>query len=334
MGVYARNLPEQKSRHTVQINIGFVCLAVSAGIAMLAIIPVDYRLTVWLHKWQWPVLSKIMGQSIFEGEMIGGSDFSVIMLILVFACYVYCVFFGDQGLIGRFRHHMGFILIAAFWTCLCNVHGLKWIMGRARPSLVINHEQVFSNWYEWGPHFITHGSYNGSFPSGHTSLAFVFMALAYVLAGDRRHSMNIRLTGFCIGLFAILNALVMSLARTMSLSHWVSDCLASICFSWITIHTLYHLIFRLPQRVYKPEAVTLIPFWEVRLCGYQLLMVFGFVLAMMGIRAVFSLDGVYLAVLIPVGSFLCLYFGRRAMNVWRNPGCLSSEHRVKGKVCL
>ncbi|WP_321494915.1 phosphatase PAP2 family protein [uncultured Desulfobacter sp.] len=177
------NRPEQESCRSIQPSVGFVCLVVSAAIVMLAIVPVDYRLTAWLHKWQWPVLSKIMEQSIFEGEIIGGSDFSVILLILVFAGYVHCVLFGDRSPISRFRPHMGFILIASFWTCLCDVYGLKWIMGRARPGLVMNHGESFSNGYEWGPHFITHGSYNGSFPSGHTTLAFIFMSLAYVLAG-------------------------------------------------------------------------------------------------------------------------------------------------------
>lgn len=320
VAAHSHRAADQRLHLYIQANAGFACLVLFAAICMVAVIPMDRSLTMWLHQWNWPLLSSVMGRSVFEGEGLGGSDFSVIWLIIVFAGYVYCVLAGHRSPLARFRPHMGFILVSSFWGCLCNVHALKWIIGRARPYLVLRDGLPFSGWYELGPCSVAHGANNGSFPSGHTALAFIFMTLAYVLAGDERHSPGVRTAGGYIGVFALLNALVMAFARTMSLSHWVSDCLASIWFSWIIIHFLYHCIFHLPDVADRPGSVNAPQFWEIRLCMYQLIMAAGFAMAMIGCRAVVGMEGYAVMILIPVGGFICRKFFIHAMDLWRLAG--------------
>ena len=293
----------------------FYCLILSTGWIMAAIDRMDQTWTQWLYQHKWPYLTKIMGQTLFEGEGLGGGDISIIYLILVFCCYLYSIFAHDRRQISRWRPHLGFILIAAFWSCFCNVHMLKWLIGRARPHLVVE-GLPYSHWYEFGPHFITEGFYNGSFPSGHTAVAFIFMTLAYVLAGDVRHSRHIRLLGVLIGLYAIFNALLMGIARTMSMSHWISDISASILFSWVTIHMLYYLVLNIPARTHNRTISFSPPFWELKFCIYQLLILLGFMLFMMGIRTIIEQDNVSLMAMIPIGVCIAGVFWKHALSVY------------------
>ena len=299
----------------VRVDTVFCLLILCGGLIMVGIDRVDQAWTLWLQQHKWSYLTDTMGQTLFEGERFGGGDPSTLFLIVVFCCYLLSIFMGNCKRLVRCRPQVGFILIAAFWSCLCIVHTLKWLVGRARPLLIYD-GLPYSHWYEFGPHFITQGVYNGSFPSGHTALAFIFMALAYVLAGDERHSKRTRISGVFVGLFTIFNALLMGVARTMSVSHWVSDICASILFSWVTIHMLYYHILRIPNLTQSNSHTDAPPFWELKLCFYQLLVVLGFLAFMIGIRAIIEQDGMFLMAMIPPGIFIFKVFWKHSMSVY------------------
>ncbi len=294
----------------------FYLILAAAGF-MAVIIPMDQSLTLWFHRHQCHFLSDFMGRTLFEGDWIGSGDLSIFLLIIVLGVYTHVMVSKDSGMLWYWRPQLGFILISAFWSCLGNIHTLKWIIGRARPISVLHEGLSYSSWFELGPHFVTQGIYRGSFPSGHTAVAFIFMALAYVLAGDARHDRRTRLLGASIGIFAIVNALAMTIARCMSLRHWASDSLASIFFAWITIHLLYYHILRLPDLALDRSNYKGPRFWELRLCLYQAVMLVGFLAIMIGLRAIIEQDGVFLAAIIPMSLVACRYFWHRSLDVWR-----------------
>jgi hypothetical protein len=196
------------------------------------------------------------------------------------------------------------MICSAFMGGIYLTHGLKWIVGRARPGLVLD-GWPFTQWYEFGPHFITEGIYRGSFPSGHAAQAFFLMALAYTLAGDPTRTRGVRVAGGLIGIGVVVFTLAMGTARCMSFSHWLSDVVAALFFGWIIMHWLYFDILRVPdQRRYfvltgrLPEMPLV---WEMILAAYGLAMTVGIMMMVIGGRSVFILQISWLVLLIPIG---------------------------------
>jgi len=283
---------------------------------MLALIPVDYAWTVWLRKHRVRWLDHWMDQTLFEGEGLGGSDPVILFLILMVLLYYIAWKKGAATRLIAWRPHLGFIVFTAVTTSVMMVHSLKWVMGRARPSLVMKGVLPFSDWFQFGPHFITQGIYRGSLPSGHTAQVFILMALAYVLLLSAPKFKSQNLLGWFWGSLSLLYTLLMGLSRCMKLSHWVSDVFFSVGFSWILMHLIYYLLLRIPEQeeYYRTHGrfPRLPAVWELRLCVLLLLSVLSAMALVLGIRSIFWGAAWPLQALLPIMGIcgLC-YFGLR-----------------------
>ena len=283
---------------------------------MLALIPVDYAWTIWLrqHRIRW--LDNWMDRTLFEGEGLGGGDPVILFLILVVLLYYMAWKKGAASRLYAWRPHLGFIVVTAITTSVMMVHSLKWVMGRARPSLVMKGVLPFSDWFEFGPHFITEGTYRGSLPSGHTAQVFTLMALAYVLLLAVPKFKFQNLLGWLWGSFTLLYTLLMALSRCMKLSHWVSDVLFSMGCSWIIMHLIYYTLLRIPEQEDYLRTHGRFPqlpvVWELRLCLALLLIVLSAMSLTLGIRSIFLGAAWPLQLGLPVLGICSLgYFGMR-----------------------
>ncbi len=304
----------------VVIDTGLLWLLGASGILLAGIAGVDREWTFSLHREKWPRLTSLMGRSLFDGEWIGSGDLSIIFLILVFICYLRADLNPACRLTARWRPHLGFILTAAFLSCFAQVQILKTLVGRARPHLPLLEGIPYSHWFEYGPLFFTDGIHHCSFPSGHTAVAFIFMAPAYVLAGNARYNQRTRMIGAAVGGFSLVNAFFMCLARSMSLNHWISDCLASVLFSWIIIHTMYFHVIRPADREASLSAQSRplrgLRFWEVHLCVNLCVMLSAVLSVMIGVRAFIRHQELYLMGLMPMGCMIGLAFWDRVKTIY------------------
>jgi len=202
---------------------------------MALITPVDYRWSIFIHKHNWPIFSKLIGQTIFEGEGFGAGDPVIVFILFCFTAYYLAWKKPPHNRFLAWRPQLGYIIASSLISGVFLVHSLKWIMGRARPYLVLSKEMPFSAWYELGPHFITEGTYHGSFPSGHTAQIFLLMTLAYILAADPDLRRRRRVIGWVWGGITVLISLAVGMARCMTLSHWISDVIGIIFLSWLDL---------------------------------------------------------------------------------------------------
>ncbi len=284
---------------------GLWCLVLATTGAMVLAGRVDYTWTVLLHENAWPWLHRFMGRSVFEAEGVGGGDLvAFFMIAVVGGYYIAWKGYGNRRLV-KWRPQLGFMITSALVCGVNFVHGLKWILGRARPKLVIRQDWPFTDWYEIGPHFITEGIYRGSFPSGHTVQAFLLMTLAYVLAGDKRHGLRLRLTGWLCGLIATGFTVLMGIGRCMSLSHWLSDVVGGLCGAWLIMHLLYFHILKVPAQAHAmtkaaPPAETP-PVWELQLCVLLFALTLSLVALAFGLRGLSLRAGLQWAALIAIG---------------------------------
>ncbi len=263
-------------------------LALTGGV-MTAVVFIDYRWTLWLGNHPWPAMADIMGRTLFEGQRPGGPD-PVILYLLAAVMLYYRSWKGAAGSrVVSWRPQTGYIVASSLITAVLIVHSLKWIMGRARPQLVIQHQMAFTQWFAFGPHFITEGIYRGSFPSGHTAQAFLFMTLAYVLSAPAAAPVRIRRLGIAIGAATVVYALAMGIARCMSLSHWISDVVGMLLLGWVVMHLLYFKVMRVDdqQRYFRQYGVhaAMGRVWELVFTGYVLCMVSGIMMTVIGLRA-------------------------------------------------
>ena len=294
--------------HYRRLPIGLLGLILMTVLIMTGVVFVDRDWTLFLSHHKLPRLMEFMGQTLFEGEPPGANDPIVIYLLLVVVYYFFGWFRPWLKLPLLLRPHTGFMLTSALVGGLYIVHGLKWVVGRARPGLVIKHGWPFTDWFEFGPHFITEGIYYGSFISGHTAQAFMLMGIAYALAGDPLLRRPYRILGWVIGFMVLLFSLTMGVARCMSLSHWVSDILGALLSGWIIMHWLYHYILRVPDQRRYLAAHGRLPqmpkLWELSISGYLLLVTIGAMQVVLGIRSILLLHLNWLILMIPLGLWL------------------------------
>ncbi|MFC1857748.1 phosphatase PAP2 family protein [Thermodesulfobacteriota bacterium] len=305
-----------------KIPLGFLALAATAVLVMVVITPVDYRWSIFFHEHNWPIFSKFIGQTIFEGEGLGSGDPVIVFLLLSVTAYYLAWKKPPHKSLLAWRPQLGYIVASGLISGVFLVHSLKWIMGRARPYLVLSKEMPFSAWYEWGPHFVTEGIYRGSFPSGHTAQIFLLMTVAYILAADPGHRVRWRVIGWLWGGFTVLISLAVGIARCMTLSHWISDVLGIIFLSWLTLHILYFRILRIPQQTQYYKIHGQYPatpqIWELRLCGYLFFVFLGFTGAAMAVRSIFRGEALWLLLLGVLGIPLIIFCGRRIQKLYGN----------------
>jgi membrane-associated phospholipid phosphatase len=295
-----------------------------AGIAVLAVLtPYDYHWTLDLSTHKIQGFAEFMNRSVFDRSRLpGAGDFVYPPLIVALLLYI-------PSWIGKFNHHLtrtrfhtflvssrpllGFTMMSAFSCALLFVHTTKQIMGRARPNVVFEGKTSFSQWYQSGPEFFSHGSFTGSFPSGHTATAAITIIFAYVLlaylAGRRRWIGWIGLA------LSVLFTAAMGVARMMSASHWLTDVIFTLFSEWALIHIIFFLVLKIPeQREYfrqQGRSQASAPFFELRLCLLLLLLCPGVWAFCIGIRSISFVGWSWLLALIPVGLVWSVFFLHR-----------------------
>lgn len=312
-------------RRILKSNAGLAALVVATLLVMAGATVVDQSWTLALSRHSLPRLVAFMGDSVFEGESLGANDLVIFMLLGAVAAYYAAWRWPKSAKLVAWRPQTGFILASALTTSVYLVHSLKWIIGRARPDLVLGHKAVFSHWFAFGPYFVTDGIFYGSFPSGHTSQAFILMAGAFALAGDPLASRSVRALGWLWGLLALAFSLAMGAARCMTLSHWLSDVLGSIGLGAICMHLLFFKILRVQdQRRYAADhgrPPELPQGWEIILCLHALPGVIGGMALVIGMRSIWLGRSLWLMALVPSGALLVWLAWRKSTGllhrVWR-----------------
>lgn len=285
-------------------------------IAMAVVTPYDVPWTKWLSENGWHSVARFMDQSAFEGEPFGGGDIATIFIIVAICAYSFTWHVPISKRMVAWRPYFGIILAMGLLYEVGFVHGLKYMAGRARPNVVWADTHAFSAWYEFGNHFITEGRYRGSFPSGHTALAFIVVVPAYLLIADRSHARSTRMAGFALGVAALAYCGLMAACRSMSHSHWVSDCVFSFFSGLVILHLLHRNVLRIPQQVeyYRVHAAhPAAPLvWEFRLTLYLFLMWVGVMCVVFAMRAFWEQPVPWFALLAVPGVPLLVFTGRAA----------------------
>jgi len=275
--------------------------------AALLITPHDRDWTLFLRAHRLAGFTNFFSRTLFQGDLPGAGDISVFGLLLVLIAYLRVHGRSFTATLQAWRIDLGFILISAVVSAVEFVHVTKWVVGRARPSEVISKGLAYTDWFQFGPHFISQGAYRGSFPSGHTAAAVALIAVAYALAGDPARPPLRRCIGWLVGLLAVVNAGAMAVARAMASSHWLSDAVLSLLLTWLLIHLLYYRVLWVPQRqarLRRSGAAEALPrWWELRFVGWSLAAAVGLMCLLLGGRAPLAGAPAYL-LLAPVGLLL------------------------------
>jgi membrane-associated phospholipid phosphatase len=299
----------------------FILLCLTWVILMVLVVPVDYDWTISLREHRIRSLDHFMARSIFEGNHFGGGDPVIFIIFLALAAYYTAWKYGPASRFFKWRPQLGFILTSALVCSIMMVHSLKWVVGRARPYLVLKDKFPFSDWFTFGPHFISQGTYLGSFPSGHTAQAFVLISLAYVLAAAEHQTRRVRLGGWIWGGVAVCYITLMGISRCMALSHWLSDVLGAFGLSWILMHAIYFWMLKIPEQTAYYERYHSYPeeplVWELRLCVHLFGMVLGGMAVMLGIRAIMLGAHWAFFLLTPAGVLLLIFFQKRFTVLYR-----------------
>ena len=266
----------------------------------------DQEWTWWLRENRSDLFGEWMGRTLFEGSLPGGSDPAILFILASFLLYFRAWKSNATERLQEWRPFLGYIITTTLAGGLGYVHCLKWIIGRARPNLVWDKQWPFSEWYEFGPHYIAEGIYRGSFPSGHTAVVLVPMLLSLIWLTDFKYRKPKLAIFWAIG--CILLAVGMAVARSMTAHHWISDSLGIFGPVALIAYWLYFDFLKVPQqRAYfrrnkkLPEMPRL---WELKLCGWGFLVILGLICWFWGLRSVQLQSVPYLLGLAPAGAVL------------------------------
>ena len=97
------------------------------------------------------------GPPLFWRPLPGGSDPAILFILASFLLYFRAWKSNATERLQEWRPFLGYIITTTLAGGLGYVHCLKWIIGRARPNLVWDKQWPFSEWYEFGPHYIAEG---------------------------------------------------------------------------------------------------------------------------------------------------------------------------------
>ena len=295
------------------LSCGFFLFFLAALIS-----PWDYSCTKWLGTHAIPWFTRFMDSSFFEGKSFGGGDLGTLYMITCALFYFGAWLPLPSNRLMRYRPELGFVLTSSLVTTVFVVHGLKWTIGRARPSLVLwNGELPFTSWFKLGPYNLLDGFFNGSFPSGHTATIMIFLTLAYIIAFHG--TWNRYRLGSSIGMLTLGLAFLMAIARSMNRSHFITDGMVVIALNWLIIHFLYFKILRVPEQqeiiVHQGQANGMPTCWELRLCLHGFFLVAGLMAVAIGARSWSSSTTIIPSIaLLLTGTGLTIFFARKT---WR-----------------
>jgi membrane-associated phospholipid phosphatase len=284
-------------------NSFFFLLVLCFALAMALAVRVDYQWTMFLHGHECETFTDIMDRSLFEGDRLSPNDLVIFIFTGFVIAYVWANLAREGSSLHVWRPGLGFVVTSGLITGVGLVHSLKLVVGRARPSDYVKYDLAYTEWFEFGAHFIE-SSHKGSFLSGHTAQAFMLMSVAYLLAGDPRHSRKLKMAGLITGVLVLGFALAMGFARSMSFHHWISDWLGSIFLSWIIIHTLYYWVLQVPDQALLLSSRSLQEPARFRELGF-LVVVFVFIMGLMafltGVRSLFLTEVLWMGLLVLSG---------------------------------
>lgn len=323
---------------------GLLLLIIVSGIiAMVAVTPADEEWTRFLRKNRIDWFKDGMGDSLFEGEMIGGSDIPVLVMIGAGILYILAwlplisiekiktkLSFLINWMENRpklkikllmWRPCLGFILMSSLCIAMF-VHSNKWTLGRARPKYVWEKGMSYSEWYEFGPYFVAGGKFRGSFPSGHTATVIALMALVYALIFSSKKGW-IKFFGILTFIFTMVDSILMLLARSMSNAHWISDSTFSIFSGWLIIHVLYFWILKVPEQedFYRKnhQPMSLPFFYEMQYTALLFITVLGIMATVIGLRALYMQNCPWLVAISPIGLAVIFFCFRLMKKIGFTP---------------
>lgn len=191
---------------------------------LVAIVPFDQTATLWLMQYEQSQFAGVMKRSFFEGAALGISDLGV--LFWIFCLVYYALALRLPHLISEQRRiEISYILIVGVFFGVGIVHPLKLISGRPRPNMVLS-GLPYNGWYEHGVLHPIHGWFSGSFPSGHVATLMNFFAWGYLYWRSNKSKQQ------TLGVFILASSAIagcfMTIARSMSGDHWLSDGWASL----------------------------------------------------------------------------------------------------------
>ncbi len=304
----------------IQLSWGVISLIALNTMLLIAIAPVDYEWTVWLYENRWPRFGEFMKQTLFEGSPFGGSDLAILFQIFAVCAYFYIATGQKLARFQRWRPMFGYLVICALVIGLEMVQSSKWLIGRARPYIVLKDELPFTHWYEFGPHFVSDGPFFGSLFSGHTTVVFLLMAFAYLLAGHPRSLWQTKMLGGAWASLTIVYAMLMAIGRCMTRDHWLSDGLAAIGVAWVMMHLLYFQILRIPEQVdywhQHGNFPSLPNYWELRLCLQALMVILGIMGVVIGLRSLWLQKAPWLLVLVIPAAWAVYYWGKQSLALY------------------
>lgn len=260
-------------------------LNITAGISIIIfafiISPWDCKISMWLADNNIDWFSSFFSNSFFEGTPFGAGDPAT--LLMISSGLLYIASWLPQYLPKIFhnacnwRPELGFLFFSTILTAVCVVHGLKYIVGRARPNTIIDHSEAFSYFFETGPYNILHHSFHGSFPSGHTATMTILISFAYIATYLIRPALRPEARPDPKKIYitlAVALCILMSIARSMTYSHFITDGLVVIGINWLIIHTLFFFLLDIPaqKRIQSESGKPVeLPFmWELRMSLYAL----------------------------------------------------------------
>lgn len=299
---------------------GLICLIFLFVITMSLLSMVDYEWTLYIYKHRIKSLGEFMRRTLFDNDAFGGSDPAIIFSLVCLIGYMLSRTQRRIKWLYTLRPQLGFIFASALVSGLGLVHSFKWVIGRARPNLVVKGQFPFTHWFEFGPQFVSDGIFYGSFPSGHTAAVFMFIVLSYILIGDPDSSQKIKAFGWLWGVMSFCYALIMGIGRCMTLAHWLSDCIGIIFLVWILNHLLYYYILKIPQQIKHIRSNGVYPnlpiYWEFRILWRLFFITLSVMAIIIGIRSVY-LQKIPALVLLNVPALFIIYFlGKNTLKLY------------------
>lgn len=204
-----------------------------------------------VNLWQAPVpwFRDFMADSIYEGHFIGASDLGVTAAVICFLVWLRRRKSQDDD---KFlsKHDLRFIWLSSFLTAIIAVHGLKWVVARARPNRffdmlgqdALDPDRLASlTMPGFLPLIGPRGLGLNSFPSGHTASCTILLTFSYVL-WPKNKALSIITGALVLALSGAMGA-----ARSMAGMHWLSDSVASVFLTWCVIHVTWHKISKSNQ---------------------------------------------------------------------------------------
>ena len=300
---------------------GLIILIILFPVVMIPLTFYDVEITYYFYQNKHKLFGELMKRTFFKGFKFGVSDPAIVFQIIVASFYFYFKPSRNQKQLHTIRPFLGFVLFSSLVTGLGLVHSIKWVIGRARPHLVFSEKLPFSNWFEFGPHFVSDGIFFGSFPSGHVATVFLLLTVSYWLVGNPYSTVKTKLIGWVWGGMVMVLAIMMSIGRCMTAHHWMTDNIGIMLLAWISLHLSFYYILKIPDQIkytrIHEKYASLPRYWELKILWRMFFVTLGVMGFFIGVRSVLIPKDSWLIVLTPLGASLAYYLFKKVKQIYR-----------------